>query len=90
MIFRSSIWLELPKTLEKGIAQKSCSRSPYYIERVEDKSGVVWYGYNTNWKKDFNSEQWHYLEGGEFVPCSIPEYEILYREAIRSYNESEE
>jgi len=77
MIVKKSIVLELPKTLEKGTAQRVCPK-PYYIERVEDKSGVTWYGYDRNWTKDFGSDQWHCLEGGEFVPCSIPEYEILY------------
>lgn len=73
--YRRSYFLELPETLEKGIAKIICSR-PYVIERTEDDNEVIWWGYNTCWKKKKN--QWYQLKGIKYIPCDIPEYERIY------------
>ncbi len=73
-IVKKSVWLELPETLEDCSAKIMCDK-PYVIERTETDNGVVWFGYNTNWKKI--GEQWYILHN-DFVPCEIPEYEKMY------------
>jgi hypothetical protein len=54
---------------------------PYYVSRVKYSDGrIVWFGLNTNWKK--NKNQWKILKGCAFEECEIPEYEKIYQKTI--------
>jgi hypothetical protein len=70
-----SYFLKLPETLEKGVAKIICEK-PYTIERTEDDNEVIWWGYNTCWKR--KGEQWYELRGIKYIPCDVPEYEKIY------------
>lgn len=71
----SKFVLDLPETLETGMAKLICPK-PYKIERVQYENSVIWWGYNTCWKLMGNT--WHRLDGLKFVRCEMPEYEKLY------------
>jgi len=71
-IIRKSEIIELDHSLEEG----SHFDTPYRIERSETSEDVIWWGYNTNWKK--TGGVWYKLVGGTFIPCDVPEYEIQY------------
>jgi len=78
-IVKKSIILELPETLEDGSSKIMCDK-PYRIERIEEDGEIIWFGYNTNWKK--TDGKWYKLETMEFVECETPEYEKMYLELI--------
>ena len=54
----------------------------YHIERLVDidNNYTIWFGLDTNWKRDIGSEQWEFLLMGKFYPCDQPIYEKLYME----------
>lgn len=69
------IILKLPQSLEEKY--KDLCDKPYFIERLEKKDSIVWYGYNVNWV--FKDGQWYEMD----TPCEEPEYEKLYQRLIR-------
>jgi hypothetical protein len=71
----SKFVLELPETLESGIAKIVCPK-PYKIERVQYEDCVIWWGYNTCWK--LIADNWFRLEGVKYIKCEEPEYEKIY------------
>jgi hypothetical protein len=73
-IVNISTLVEFPETIEEGSAKIFCEK-PYRIERLEKPTEIVWFGYNTNWKKDKSSGTWYELLMGEFEICDIPYYE---------------
>lgn len=76
---KSSVWIELPKTLEGDNAEKICE-SPYEIERTEEDSIIIWWGLKTNWK--MVDGKWYHLIDMEFVECEEPEYEKIYKSLL--------
>lgn len=77
-ISKTSIFVELPETLEEGSAKTMCEK-PYYIERVEHNKEIIWFGYNTNWKCNMTTGKWYQLIGQGFVECYEPHYEKLFQ-----------
>ncbi|MEX0595851.1 MAG: hypothetical protein WD512_05055 [Candidatus Paceibacterota bacterium] len=51
----------------------------YFIERVESKGKVVWYGIQKNWVKEPNESAWKEVFGKEVKECEEPIYEKLIR-----------
>lgn len=76
-ITQTSTIVEFPETIEGGSAKVVCDK-PYRIERLETPTEVIWFGYNTNWKKDKSTGVWHQLISGKFEPCENPFYETEY------------
>ena len=74
--------LEIPETLEGGSAKIVCEK-PYRIERTEEGGEIMWFGYNTNWKKTKN--KWYKLIDMDFKECGKPEYEELYERLGNQY-----
>jgi hypothetical protein len=86
-IIKKSILLEIPETLEDGSAKVLCDK-PYVIERTENDSEVIWWGYGTNWKLDKTTNMWYMLIGSDFVNIEVPEYEKIYLELTSNKGES--
>jgi hypothetical protein len=76
-ITQTSAIVEFPETIEEGSAKVVCDK-PYKIERLETSTEVIWFGHNTNWKKDKSTGVWHQLISGKFEPCEVPFYELEF------------
>jgi len=77
-IVKQSIWLELDEFYEKTLT--FIVSIPYYIERLEEDNEIIWFGLETNWKK--NSDIWYILDKGDWLECNIPHYEKSYQLSI--------
>jgi len=61
---------------ESSFAEPELKVSPYWTERFSKDGEVIWFGHNTNWKRE--NGRWSKLEGSEFISCEEPIYETLY------------
>lgn len=51
---------------------------PYFVERLEYPSEIVWLGLETNFKN--KNGRWYKLKKGKWVRCKTPNYEIKFQE----------
>lgn len=71
-----SEWFVLDKPVEEP--EIIFNELEYHIERREENGDIIWYGINTNWKKEAEGP-WTKLIEGEFVECEAPLYEKLLK-----------